>query len=102
MTAAPRGDAISRETGLTVTIESSIPEDRIDMFHRLYEEVFGPLRSKAIARQVLRRSEFREEMADHLPYFDYPAGFGAVHGNSEDATVNGFNILRRFFALQSK
>ncbi len=47
-----------------VTVETTITEDRIEMFHRLYEEAFGPLRTKAIARQVLHRSEFREEMID--------------------------------------
>ncbi|MBH0775632.1 polysaccharide deacetylase family protein [Nocardia bovistercoris] len=47
-----------------VTVETTIPEDGIALFHRLYEEAFGPLRTKAIARQVLHRSEFREEMID--------------------------------------
>lgn len=47
-----------------VTVESTIPDDAIELFHRLYEEAFGPLRTKAIARQVLHRSEFREEMRD--------------------------------------
>ncbi|WP_433711194.1 hypothetical protein ACQP2U_33780 [Nocardia sp. CA-084685] len=68
---ALRSDSMAgcgRATGglpeLKVTIESTIPDDRIDMFHLLYEEAFGPLRTKAIARQVLHRSEFREEMID--------------------------------------
>ncbi|MEU7214406.1 hypothetical protein [Nocardia iowensis] len=47
-----------------VTIEGKIPDDRIDVFQRLYEEAFGPLRTKAIARQVLHPDEFRAEMID--------------------------------------
>ncbi|MFI9509542.1 hypothetical protein [Nocardia sp. NPDC052566] len=49
---------------LYVTIETSIPDEQIEMFHRLYEDAFGPLRTKAIARQVLHRHEFHEEMTD--------------------------------------
>ncbi|WP_040781516.1 hypothetical protein [Nocardia pneumoniae] len=49
---------------ISVTVETSIPDERIEMFHRLYEEAFGPLRAKAIARQVLHPEEFREEMSD--------------------------------------
>ncbi|WP_406232301.1 hypothetical protein [Nocardia sp. NBC_01009] len=49
---------------LHVTVETTIPDDRIDMFHLLYEEAFGPLRTKAIARQVLHHAEFRAEMVD--------------------------------------
>ncbi|WP_327109709.1 hypothetical protein OHB12_17690 [Nocardia sp. NBC_01730] len=51
-------------SGLYVTVETTIPDDRIDLFHRLYEDAFGPLRAKAIARQVLRRDEFHAEMVD--------------------------------------
>ncbi|UGT65745.1 hypothetical protein LTT66_20700 [Nocardia gipuzkoensis] len=49
---------------IRVTVEGTIPEERIAVFHRLYEEAFGPLRAKAIARQVLHPEEFREEMVD--------------------------------------
>ncbi|MEU7628591.1 hypothetical protein AB0C34_01210 [Nocardia sp. NPDC049220] len=49
---------------LYVTVETTIPDDRIDLFARLYEEAFGPLRTKAIARQVLHPEEFHAEMVD--------------------------------------
>ncbi|WP_019930612.1 hypothetical protein [Nocardia sp. BMG111209] len=47
-----------------VGIETTIPDAEIDAFHRLYETAFGPLRTRAIARQVLYRNEFHEEMTD--------------------------------------
>lgn len=55
-----------RETqpGLHITIEGKIPDDRIDQFYLLYEEAFGPLRAKAIARQVLHPEEFHAVMTD--------------------------------------
>ncbi|MET8649627.1 hypothetical protein [Nocardia aurea] len=56
--------AVSGEPEVSVTVETSIPDAGIEVFHRLYEEAFGPLRTKAIARQVLHRAEFREEMID--------------------------------------
>ncbi|WP_227996160.1 hypothetical protein [Nocardia australiensis] len=49
---------------LHVTVETAITDDRIEMFHELYEKAFGPLRTMAIARQVLHRDEFYEEMRD--------------------------------------
>ncbi|MET7769618.1 hypothetical protein [Nocardia sp. NPDC005366] len=61
-TAGPGG--ATGEPEVRVTVETAIPDDRIEMFYRLYEEAFGPLRTKAIARQVLHREEFREEMTD--------------------------------------
>lgn len=50
--------------GIDITIEATIAEAEIDLFHDLYEHAFAPLRTRAIARQVLHRNEFREEMAD--------------------------------------
>lgn len=50
--------------GLHVTVETVVPDDGIAMFQRLYEETFGPLRTKAAARQVLHPEEFRAEMTD--------------------------------------
>ncbi|WP_107658879.1 hypothetical protein [Nocardia suismassiliense] len=47
-----------------VTVENAIPDDQIALFQGLYEEAFGPLRTKAIARQVLHPEEFRAEMVD--------------------------------------
>lgn len=51
-------------TGLHVTVETIVPDDSIAMFQSLYEEAFAPLRTKAVARQVLHAHEFREEMVD--------------------------------------
>ncbi|MEU8899026.1 hypothetical protein [Nocardia sp. NPDC048505] len=39
-------------------------EDRIQQFHKLYEDSFGPMRTRAIARHVLHPEEFRAEMLD--------------------------------------
>lgn len=53
------------ETGkLKVTIEERIDDADIEIFYELYEQAFGPLRTKAAARQVLHPDEFREEMVD--------------------------------------
>ncbi|MFB8278786.1 hypothetical protein [Nocardia colli] len=49
---------------LRVTIETKISDNQIDIFQRLYEEAFAPLRTKAAARQVLHPEEFRAEMID--------------------------------------
>ncbi|WP_433658310.1 hypothetical protein ACQPW1_40580 [Nocardia sp. CA-128927] len=49
---------------LHITIETKIPDDQIEIFHRLYEEAFGPLRTKTLVKQVLDRDEFRAEMVD--------------------------------------
>lgn len=51
-------------TGLRVTVETAVPEPQITLFHRLYEEAFGPLRTRAVARHVLHPEEFRAEMRD--------------------------------------
>lgn len=53
---------------LYVTVETAIPDDQIELFYRLYEGAFGPLRTKAIARQVLHPHEFHEEMTDPRVY----------------------------------
>ncbi|MFF3222959.1 hypothetical protein ACFYV7_09185 [Nocardia suismassiliense] len=49
---------------LRITIETKIPDDQIAIFHRLYEESFGPLRTKTIVKQVLDPDEFHAEMVD--------------------------------------
>lgn len=50
--------------GIAITIETAIADVEIELFHTLYEVAFGPLRSEAIARQVLYRNEFHAEMID--------------------------------------
>lgn len=47
-----------------ITIDTKVPDDQIDQFYTLYEDAFGPLRTQAVARQVLHRAEFRAEMID--------------------------------------
>lgn len=50
--------------GVDITIEPAIGEAEIEVFQSLYEHAFAPLRTRAIARQVLHRNEFRDEMSD--------------------------------------
>ncbi|AHH16442.1 hypothetical protein NONO_c16410 [Nocardia nova SH22a] len=50
--------------GVVITVETAIPDAEIELFQELYEVAFGPLRSRAIARQVLHRDEFHLEMTD--------------------------------------
>ena len=52
--------------GLTITIdvERALDPDVVDRFHDLYVETFEPMATRAVARQVLHREEFVEEMSD--------------------------------------
>ena len=52
------------EGQVTVTIEERIEGDDVEMFYALYEQAFGPLRTLAAARHVLRFDEFAGEMSD--------------------------------------
>ena len=45
-----------------VTRETVIAGEDIESFYQLYLEAFGPLRARAVARQVLHHSEFVEQM----------------------------------------
>jgi hypothetical protein len=49
---------------LRVTVETVIDTTHAEDFYRLYLAAFGPLRSKAVARQVLHLDEFMAEMSD--------------------------------------
>jgi hypothetical protein len=49
---------------MRVTIEQKISADLIESFYELYVAAFGPLRTRAAARQVLSLEEFIEEMTD--------------------------------------
>jgi hypothetical protein len=53
---------VSRPT--RITVESSIPAEHAEMFFALYLEAFAPVRSRAVARQILHRDEFLAEMTD--------------------------------------
>jgi hypothetical protein len=48
----------------TVTALTAVDEATARHFWRLYLEAFGPLRTRAAARQVLHEDEFLEEMVD--------------------------------------
>ncbi|MEN8705180.1 hypothetical protein BKA08_002249 [Nocardioides marinisabuli] len=52
--------------GLTVTIEveTVLEPEVVERFHALYAATFEPLATRAVARQVLHREEFVEEMSD--------------------------------------
>lgn len=47
-----------------VVFEKTVDGETAERFWKLYLEAFGPLRTRAAARHVLRRDEFDEEMAD--------------------------------------
>lgn len=69
-TVAPtNGDAAgsapsSSKHGITITVEHTIETDQVEIFYDLYRAAFGPLRTKAVARQVLTHEEFVLEMGD--------------------------------------
>ena len=49
---------------MRVTIEPTIPPYLVTSFYDLYVAAFGPLRTRAAARQVLTLDEFAREMVD--------------------------------------
>ncbi len=49
---------------MRVTIEPTIPPYLVTAFYDLYVAAFGPLRTRAAARQVLTLHEFAQEMTD--------------------------------------
>jgi hypothetical protein len=49
---------------VTLSVHTSIVDERAEVLWRLYDQTFGPLRYRAAARQVLHRWEFLDEMAD--------------------------------------
>ena len=51
-------------TKVSVTIETAIDKEHSEEFYDLYIDAFGPLRTRAAARQVLHREEFFDEMTD--------------------------------------
>jgi hypothetical protein len=55
---------LTRHPELTVTIESAVDESTARRFYDLYVQTFGDLTVKAVARQLLHREEFMEEMLD--------------------------------------
>jgi hypothetical protein len=49
---------------LAVTIETEVPVETAEAYYELYRETFGELETQAVARQLLHREEFLEEMRD--------------------------------------
>ena len=49
---------------VTITVETSIDNEHAETFYELYLAAFGPLRTRAAARQVLHHGEFFAEMTD--------------------------------------
>lgn len=49
---------------ITIDVERDLADEVIERFHRLYVQTFGPMAARAVARQVLHRDEFVEEMRD--------------------------------------
>ena len=47
-----------------VSVETELDADLAETFHDLYREAFGELETRAVARQLLHREEFLEEMHD--------------------------------------
>jgi hypothetical protein len=52
------------QTSVEVTIETDVDEETAETYYRLYRETFGELETQAVARQLLHREEFLEEMHD--------------------------------------
>jgi hypothetical protein len=51
-------------TPTPITIETVLDADQVEGFYSLYLKAFGPLRTRAVARQVLHRDEFLAQMSD--------------------------------------
>ncbi|GAB6984248.1 hypothetical protein [Nocardioides pyridinolyticus] len=49
---------------LHVSVETELDPALAETFHSLYREAFGALEARAVARQLLHREEFLEEMHD--------------------------------------
>ena len=59
-------DIVNIEAAAGITIETAIEGEQADAFYQLYLEAFEPLRTRAVARQVLHGDEFFEEMSNPL------------------------------------
>lgn len=61
---APLLREMGSEEGVRLTVETEIDQATSDAFYALYLEAFGPLRTRAVARQVLTEDEFAAKMRD--------------------------------------
>ena len=55
---------MSLDQQLRVSVEEELDADMAETFYDLYVEAFGELAHRAVARQLLHREEFLEEMHD--------------------------------------
>jgi hypothetical protein len=55
---------VSPNPPVRITVETRLNEPNAETFYRLYLTAFGPLRTEAVARQVLHREEFLADMVD--------------------------------------
>jgi hypothetical protein len=75
----------ARAPEVKVTIETDVDQHTSEAFYALYREAFGELETRAVARQLLHRDEFMEEMHDPRVH-KYVAW-------SEDGTAIGLSTL---------
>lgn len=61
---APGIDYVTSRGPWHFTRQSSMDDDHIDSFYALYSLAFDPLKKRSVARQVLTRQEFRDQMLD--------------------------------------
>ncbi|WP_134766540.1 hypothetical protein [Nocardioides sp. 1609] len=55
---------MSARSEIEVTVEEKVDVETAEAYYALYRETFGELETKAVARQLLHREEFLEEMED--------------------------------------
>lgn len=55
---------MSVEQQVRVSVETELAPEMAEAFYQLYRDAFGELETKAVARQLLHREEFLEEMHD--------------------------------------
>ncbi len=55
---------MSIDQQVRVSVETELSPPTAESFYELYREAFGELETKAVARQLLHRDEFLEEMHD--------------------------------------
>jgi len=56
--------SVTGDQRIRVTVETAIDPGTAEEFYDLYREAFGELQARAVARQLLHREEFLEEMHD--------------------------------------
>lgn len=54
----------ARAATVEVTVEAEVDQEIAESYYALYRETFGELETQAVARQLLHREEFLDEMRD--------------------------------------